>query len=61
MSSTTLLIILLTLAAAGYYLGRKRAFAVAGGQAGLPRLHSRPTYFGALTALAGLDGSLSSR
>ncbi|MDP2646645.1 MAG: phosphate ABC transporter permease subunit PstC [Desulfobacterales bacterium] len=45
MSPTTLLFILLILSAAGYIIGRRRAAAAPG------RLHSRPTYYGALTAL----------
>ena len=51
MSATTLIIVLLALSSAGYYFGRRRAFAVAGGAAGIKALHSRPTYYGALTAL----------
>jgi len=48
--SFTLTAILL-LSSAAYFLGRKRAFAVAGDRAGLLRMHSRPTYYGLLTAL----------
>ncbi|MGD8272244.1 MAG: phosphate ABC transporter permease family protein, partial [Desulfobacterales bacterium] len=51
MSPTTLLIILLALSSLGYYIGRRRAFAVAGDAASVKKLHSRPTYYGALTAL----------
>ena len=51
MSPTTLLFILLGLSACGYYTGRRRAFAVGGGAGGIKRLHSRPTYYGSLTAL----------
>jgi phosphate transport system permease protein len=51
MSPTTLLIILLALSSLGYYIGRRRAFAVAGDAASVKTLHSRPTYYGALTAL----------
>ena len=51
MSSATLLIVLLALSSLAYYLGRRRAFAVAGGAAEIMHLHSRPTYYGALTAV----------
>lgn len=34
-----------------YFLGRRRAFSVAGGRKGLKDLHSRPGYYGLLTAL----------
>ncbi len=46
-----LLIALLGLSAAAYYIGRRKAFALAGRAEGAVRLHSRPTYHGALTAL----------
>jgi phosphate transport system permease protein len=45
------LVVILLLSSAAYFLGRKRAFAVAGDRAGLLRMHSRPTYYGLLTAL----------
>jgi phosphate transport system permease protein len=51
MSPTTLLIALLVFSSAAYYLGRRRAFAVAGDSGGIKQLHSRPTYYGALTAI----------
>ncbi len=51
MSPNTLLFILLGLSACAYYAGRRRAFAVGGRSAGLKSLHSRPTYYGSLTAL----------
>jgi len=51
MSPATLLIFLLLLSSAAYYIGRRRAFSVAGDAAGLRNLHSRPTYYGALTAM----------
>ena len=51
MNSLHLLIFLLLLSTAGYFIGKKRAFSVAGGNRGLQRLHSRPTHYGALTAL----------
>lgn len=51
MSPATLLIILLALSSVAYYVGRRRAFAVAGGAAKIKHLHSRPTYYGALAAV----------
>jgi phosphate transport system permease protein len=51
MSPTTILFVLLALSIFGYYLGRKRAFVVAGDATGIRNLHSRPTYYGMLTAL----------
>jgi phosphate transport system permease protein len=51
MSSATILTTLLILSSIAYYLGRRRAFAVAGRAGGIKYLHSRPTYYGALTAL----------
>lgn len=51
MSATTLLITLIGLTAVGYYLGRRRAYAVVGNAGQVQTLHSRPTYYGALTAL----------
>ena len=51
MSPTTLLFILLVLSTCGYYAGRRRAFAVGGGSAGIKNLHSRPSYYGSLTAI----------
>jgi len=45
------LIILLALSSVAYYVGRRRAFAVAGTVADAKRLHSRPTYYGMLTAI----------
>jgi phosphate transport system permease protein len=51
MSPTTLLFILLLLSTCGYYVGRRRAFAVGGGSAGVKNLHSRPIYYGSLAAL----------
>ncbi|MDZ7599012.1 MAG: phosphate ABC transporter permease subunit PstC [Desulfobacterales bacterium] len=50
MTPITLLIIVLILSSVFYFVGRKRAFAVAGGK-GARGLHSLPTYYGALTAL----------
>ena len=51
MSSQTLLIALLALSSLAYYLGIHRANVVVGGPKHLRRLHSRPTYYGMLTAL----------
>ncbi len=49
MKLPALLLILLLLSTIAYQLGKRRAFAVAGGKTGT--LHSRPVYYGALTAL----------
>ena len=51
MSPATLFIVLLALSGAAYHVGRRRAFAVAGKAAAGQKLHSRPTYYGALTAI----------
>jgi phosphate transport system permease protein len=51
MSPATILAALLILSSAAYYLGRRKAFAVAGKAGGTRHLHSRPIYYGALTAL----------
>ncbi|MBW2368484.1 MAG: phosphate ABC transporter permease subunit PstC [Deltaproteobacteria bacterium] len=51
MNPSFLLITLLLLSSIGYCLGRKKAFSVAGGVENLRYLHSRPTYYGMLTAL----------
>jgi len=51
MSSSALLLILLILSSFAYYTGRRRAFAAAGKATGSRRLHSRPTYYGMLTAI----------
>jgi phosphate transport system permease protein len=51
MPPLTLLIVLLALSALAYYLGRRRAFTVAGDAANIKNLHSRPAYYGSLTAL----------
>ncbi len=51
MSPYNLLLVLLALTAAGYYLGRKRAFTVSRATGGPKTLHSRPVYYGSLTAL----------
>ncbi len=51
MSPASLLILLLALSALAFYVGRRRALAVAGGPGGAKDLHSRPTYYGVLAAL----------
>ncbi len=51
MSRGLLLVILLALSSLAYVIGRRRAFAVAGGPKSLGRLHSRPTYYGTLAAM----------
>ena len=51
MSPATLLVILLALSSFAFYVGRRRAFAVAGNTAKIKQLHSRPTYYGTLTAI----------
>ena len=51
MSPSTLLIVILALSTGAYILGRRRSFAVARAAGGIRTLHSRPTYYGALTAL----------
>jgi phosphate transport system permease protein len=51
MAPFTLFITLLALSSAAYYVGRRKAFALAGRAEGAVKLHSRPTYHGALTAL----------
>ncbi len=49
-SSGTLFTVLLALSLTAYYLGLRRSVAVAGGPAGVKTLHSRPPYYGMLTA-----------
>ncbi|MCF8052714.1 MAG: phosphate ABC transporter permease subunit PstC [Desulfobacterales bacterium] len=51
MPSTTLFAVLLSLIAGAFYLGRRRAFAVGRPVGGIKNLHSRPNYYGLLTAL----------
>ncbi len=51
MTSTQILTAVLVLTAIGYFIGRRHAYAVAGGPSKIHRLHSRPRYYGALTAL----------
>jgi phosphate transport system permease protein len=47
----TLLFMLILLCLAAYYLGLRRSVAIAGGQSKTHELHSRPAYYGLLTAL----------
>jgi phosphate transport system permease protein len=51
MSPATLIIILLALSSLAYYVGRRRAVTVGGDKIHPKQLHSRPTYYGALTAI----------
>ncbi|TFG43757.1 MAG: phosphate ABC transporter permease subunit PstC [Syntrophobacterales bacterium] len=51
MAPFTLFITLLALSSAAYYVGRRKAFALAGRSAGFVKLHSQPGYHGALAAL----------
>jgi phosphate transport system permease protein len=51
MSPTTLFLLIIILATVGYYLGRRRSYAVASDVSGVQNLHSRPTYYGAMVAL----------
>ncbi len=43
--------VLILLSCGAFFIGRRRAFAVAGNRAGLIGMHSRPVYYGLLTAL----------
>lgn len=47
-----ILILILALAAVGYRMGLRRSLSVAGGAGRAVKLHSRPSYYGALAALA---------
>ncbi|HEX7719719.1 MAG TPA: phosphate ABC transporter permease subunit PstC, partial [Woeseiaceae bacterium] len=51
MQPTTLVLILLALAASAYYFGRNRALTTVGGPQALSRLHSLPGYYGYYVAL----------
>jgi len=51
MNTFQLLIALLLLASVGYFIGRRRAFSIAGNRQGLRDLHSRPVHYGMLTAM----------
>jgi phosphate transport system permease protein len=52
MSHTALLLLILVLAVAAYWYGKHRALALVGGRRGIRQLHSLPSYYGWLTALA---------
>jgi len=59
MNPTTLFMVLLGLSSLAYYLGKRKAFALAGSAGDFRRMHSRPTYHGALAALwSGLPAAL---
>ncbi len=51
MNTVNLIFILLLLSGAGYFIGKKRAFSIARDTGGPGKLHSRPVYYGMLTAL----------
>ena len=51
MAPVTLLVVRLGLSTAAYFLGRRKAFALDGRARGAVKMHSRPTYHGALMAL----------
>ena len=51
MAPVSLLVVLLLMSTAAYYFGRRKAFALSGRAEGAVKLHSRPVYHGALTAL----------
>jgi len=51
MTPVTLLVALIALSLAAFWLGKSRALAVVGGSRGMRNLHSLPSYYGALTAL----------
>ena len=51
MSVPALALVILAITGIGWQVGRRRALAVAGGAAKAHTLHSRPVYFGALTAI----------
>lgn len=50
-SPTLILIVLLALSSAAYFMGRRRAIIVAGGKVGIKNLHSLPAHYGAWAAL----------
>jgi phosphate transport system permease protein len=51
MDTTTVFLVLLLLAAIGFFLGRKRSHAVVAGQGGVRALHSLPNHYGYMAAL----------
>jgi phosphate transport system permease protein len=48
---TLTFMVLILLSFGAFFIGRQRAFAVAGDRTGLIQMHSRPVYYGLLTAL----------
>ncbi len=52
MIATNILFIVLLLGIGAYFIGTARAVAVAGGASAIRRLHSLPSHYGALTAIA---------
>lgn len=51
MQVSVILIVLLGLMAAAYYIGRQRALGAVGGSSGIRQLHSLPSYYGAYVVL----------
>jgi phosphate transport system permease protein len=51
MNPTFLFVVIVLLSVAGYFLGRRKAFLVGKRAHGVKNLHSKPAYYGALTAL----------
>jgi phosphate transport system permease protein len=51
MAPVSLLVVLLALSTAAYFFARRKAFALDGRAEGAAKMHSRPTYHGALAAL----------
>ncbi len=51
MQPSLLLFFLLALSTFGFYVGKRRAYAVAGNAENVKQLHSRPVYYGVITAL----------
>jgi phosphate transport system permease protein len=51
MRSTTLILILVAMACAAFYAGRKRSYSVAGGPRKIRKLHSLPGYYGYYAAI----------
>jgi len=49
MNASVLLLVLLALSIAGYYLGRRRAYRITGGE--IRELHSLPSYYAMMTAI----------
>jgi phosphate transport system permease protein len=51
MTSSVLFTVIILLSVVGYFLGRRRSYSVLGPAGKASQLHSRPTYYGMLTAL----------